>query len=74
MRHPIVTEVLQLYRVARTDEGVTPALALAINPPAYLWHALQFYVRCLDRVRAEEMKRQREERERERKKRTARHG
>lgn len=67
MKEPIVGEVLGLYRVARTDDGVTPALALGINPSARTWHALQFYVQCVDRVRADEMKRQREEAERRRK-------
>lgn len=57
MREPIVTEVLALYRVARTDDGATPALVLELNPPAYLWNALQFYVGCLDRVRGDEARR-----------------
>lgn len=64
MRDPIVHEVLALYRAARTDSGVTPALLLPADPPNRLWDGLLHYSAKIDAIRADDHRKREEERER----------
>jgi hypothetical protein len=56
MRDPIVHEVLALYRAARTDSGVTPALLLSSDPPNRFWDGLLHYTAAIDRIRADDFR------------------
>lgn len=49
--HPVVRDVLDLYHVAYTGEGIHLASVRALNPPHHLWHGVQFYAHALRKCR-----------------------
>ena len=46
---PVVRDVMDLYRSAKTGDGVHLASVRALNPPAHLWEGVQLYASAMAR-------------------------
>lgn len=57
---PLVVEVLDLYRMAASDDGVTPALLLPLDPPNEVWEGVSHYHEATLRLRVDARRRAQE--------------